>query len=69
MTIYTLTTHYYDRRFEEAKMTETQFVGLQGLKLALETANKFIKEYNKYCYITYVSVHKTTIMGNGWARY
>lgn len=69
MTIYTLTTHYYDRHFKEAKMTETQFVGLQGLKLALKTTNEFIKECNKHCYITHVRVTKTLIMGSGWARY
>ena len=69
MTIYTLTTHYYNRRFEESKKEEIQFTGLQGLKLALESTRDSIKKYNKYCYITHVSVRKTVIMGARWARY
>ena len=69
MTIYTLTTRYYDRRFKESGRYEVQFVGLQGLKGALESAYSFIKECNNHCYIKYVRVTKTVIMGSGWARY
>lgn len=69
MTIYTLTTHYYDRRFKESGRDEVQFMGLQGLKSALESTHSFIKECNKHCYITRVSVRKTVIMGGSWARY
>lgn len=69
MTIYTLSTHYYNKRFNEFKYDEIQFVGLQGLKKALESTREFIKEYNNHCYITHVSVRKTVIMGDKWARY
>lgn len=70
MTIYTLSTQYRTH-FNETKWLELQFVGLQGLKDAMDVARSVIKGHNNYyhAYITGVSIYRTVVIGNGWARY